>query len=351
MKEETVKTRRESLLNRIRNSLTLGNGVKAMALGVLLGNTSCAQATSNSKDKNEDKKEIKKDSVANDSLDSKTYTKFSPVANVNETKLSSPWDIVADREVGEHKNPIGAISPNGLYYGYLQFSRFNAENTIHYALINGGAEAEFAKSFYKTQRPGFQKALNNLAKAYKEKGSAAFVLGSKERQQLKYFLRSDFKAYFSKMGLGENKELFKKMQIEYANNVYTDFISGNIESIRKELTKQGIEFLTVDPAIVGMWLEHMIARGNGTAIPKTLKTVKAKGGLKYLNSAKYVDYFRKYPGTTCDNPSFIKEHLGGEHSVKTMDDVAQMLHPGQVTDKNQWTNVAIKMRQKTSRSM
>lgn len=280
-------------------------------------------------------------SEKNDSCSNAVITDLSPKANkdslinADATPLRSPWEIVWDRESAHEENPIGCISSNGLYYGAMQGDYFNASNTMHYGLLLGGKHKEFALQFYNTKLPGFDNALKKMEQAFVTKGNAAFIIDSKERKALLRYVRADFKTRYKKAGLGENKDLFLNLQTKYFNAVFVNF-PGNKNLIDAQLKKQGINFKDVNPAIVGMWLEHMIAKGNAKIISKTLTDLKAKGGLDYLNSKKYVTAFKKYRykdkngkihKTICDNPSFIIANLG-THTPQTAADINEMTNTG-----------------------
>ncbi len=243
-------------------------------------------------------------------------------AGRTKSTLQSPWNIVSFRESAGEDNPIGCISPNGLYYGYLQCNKFNMENVLHMGLLLGGDYEKFALQFYDTEKGGFDKAVAALKEAYAQSGNIALVSGSKTRKALASYVvnTNKLQKMVKAAGLGEDKELFLNLQQTYGNICYWDHAGGR--KIEKLLNQKGIDIKDVDPAIIGMFEQHMIATGNATGIMSFLKNKNIRQ--EYLNSDTCVTDFKRFPRTICDTPTQIKENLGANNN-ETARHIAEMV--------------------------
>lgn len=240
--------------------------------------------------------------------------------SANVTSLKSIWDISAGRETANEPNPIGAVSKNGHYFGYVQYNRFYAENMVLFALLNDNYK-DLGRKF---MRPGYAGALKRFETEVQNKGNSAYCRGNKSQLAVKSFIKGEtFKGIFSALGKDvQNKERFLQLQKDFGSVVYADIMGGNAKAIDKKLREHGMNLMQVDPAIIGMWLEHGIAVGNCREVIKSIK-----GNIKYINSAAYVDDYKKNKNIILVNADEVKKHLGKAHSLTTMREVSLMLNP------------------------
>ncbi len=326
LKERIIKAKKTILKSKIVNHLkAVALAGAATAAGTLSKGDNSVFATNNTQELNYDKvfrvSENPQDSIVKNLSEADSLA-VENVHNGAETTLQSPWNIVSFRESAAEDNPIGCVSDDGLYYGYLQCNKFNMENALHMGLLLGGKYEQFALQFYNTEKNGFNDAVAALKEAYARDGNVALVQGSKTRKALASYVVStgELRRKVQEAGLGEDKELFLRLQQTYGNICYWDHAGGR--KIEKFLSQKGIDIKNVDPAIIGMFEQHMIATGNAIGIMSFLKNKNIRQ--EYLNSDTCVTDFKRFPKTICDTPTQIKENLGANNK-ETAEHINEMV--------------------------
>ena len=232
----------------------------------------------------------------------------------------SIWDVTYKREVGTQENPVGIFES---FAGTMQYNRANVQSMLMYALMHEEYNV-WAKQFFE-DTPEAKKALDEMKKAYEQKGNLVFHVGSKERNNLSKFIVKDYKAKFVEDGANNSSEALQ-VQRDFASDAYVSFDEKGWQKITSTLAKNDIYPEDVSWAIVGMWCSAHIAQGGFKNVYKTVegKTLEQINSVKYINelAAKYPNLFKNGSGKYAYK--FAKEHYNEPHSITTMRELSMM---------------------------
>ena len=232
----------------------------------------------------------------------------------------SIWDVTYKREVGTQENPVGIFES---FAGTMQYNRANVQSMLMYALMHEEYNV-WAKQFFE-DTPEAKKAVDEMKKAYEQKGNLVFHVGSKERNNLSKFIVKDYKAKFVEDGANNSSEALQ-VQRDFGSDAYVSFDEKGWQKITSTLAKNDIYPEDVSWAIVGMWCSAHIAQGGFKNVYKTVegKTLEQINSVKYINelAAKYPNLFKNGSGKYAYR--FAKEHYNEPHSITTMRELSMM---------------------------